>query len=84
MNDTSDPFFSLRLNAHSCDQSPNYSSTSVTATDFVFTGVMNGEFQVLDAETGKVLWSFQTPSGMIGHPVTWERNGKQWAAYIAR
>jgi alcohol dehydrogenase (cytochrome c) len=54
----------------------------VTASDFVFTGVMNGEFQALDAETGKVLWSFQTPSGIIGHPVTWERNGKQWAAYM--
>ena len=51
-------------------QSPNYSSTMVTASDLVFTGVMNGEFQALDAETGKVLWSFQTPSGIIGHPVT--------------
>jgi outer membrane protein assembly factor BamB len=47
----------------------------VTASDFVFTGVMNGEFQALDAETGKVLWSFQTPSGIIGH-------GKQWAVYM--
>jgi alcohol dehydrogenase (cytochrome c) len=64
-------------------QSPNYSSTMVTASDLVFTGVMNGEFQALDAETGKVLWSFQTPSGIIGHPVTWERNGKQYVTVVS-
>src|SRR5262245_50152125 len=64
-------------------QSPNYSSTMVTASDLVFTGVMNGEFQALDAETGQVLWSFQTPSGIIGHPVTWERNGKQYVTVVS-
>ena len=30
-------------------RSPNYSSTMVTASDIVFTGVMNGEFQALEA-----------------------------------
>lgn len=44
-------------------RSPNYSSTMVTASNLVFTGVMTGEFQALDADTGKVLWSFQTPLG---------------------
>ena len=39
----------------------------------MFTGVMTGEFQALDADTGKMLWSFQTPSGIVGQPVTWER-----------
>ena len=41
-------------------KSPNYSSTMVTASNLVFTGVMTGEFQALDADTGKILWSFQT------------------------
>ena len=36
---------------------------------------MNGKFQALDAETGNALWSFHTPSGIIGH-------GKQWAVYM--
>jgi alcohol dehydrogenase (cytochrome c) len=36
-------------------RSPNYSSTLVTASDLVFTGMMTGEFQALDADTGKVL-----------------------------
>ena len=64
-------------------RSPNYSSTLVTASNLVFTGVMTGEFQALDADTGKVLWSFQTPSGIVGQPVTWERNGKQYVTVMS-
>ncbi len=64
-------------------KSPNYSSTLVTASNLVFTGVMTGEFQALDADTGKLLWSFQTPSGIIGQPVTWERNGKQYVTVMS-
>jgi alcohol dehydrogenase (cytochrome c) len=64
-------------------RSPNYSSTLVTAGNLVFTGVMTGEFQALDADTGKVLWSFQTPSGIVGQPVTWERNGKQYVTVMS-
>jgi len=64
-------------------RSPNYSSTMVTASDLVFTGVMTGEFQALDANTGKVLWSFQTPSGIVGQPVTWEKNGKQYVTVLS-
>ena len=64
-------------------RSPNYSSTMVTGSNLVFTGMMTGEFQALDADTGKVLWSFQTPSGIIGHPVTWERNGKQYVTVMS-
>ena len=64
-------------------KSPNYSSTMVTASNLVFTGVMTGEFQALDADTGKILWSFQTPSGIVGQPVTWERNGKQYVTVLS-
>ena len=64
-------------------KSPNFSSTMVTASDLVFTGVMTGEFQALDAKTGKVLWSFQTPSGIVGQPVTWERDGKQYVTVMS-
>lgn len=63
--------------------SPNWSSTLVTASNLVFTGVMTGEFQALDADTGKVLWSFKTPSGILAQPVTWERNGKQYVTVLS-
>jgi alcohol dehydrogenase (cytochrome c) len=62
---------------------PNYSSTLVTASNVVFTGVMTGEFQALDADTGKILWSFQTPSGIVGQPVTWTKDGKQYVTVMS-
>ncbi|MBV8751509.1 MAG: PQQ-dependent dehydrogenase, methanol/ethanol family [Hyphomicrobiales bacterium] len=64
-------------------RSPNYSSTLVTASNLVFTGVMTGEFQAVDADSGKILWSFQTPSGIVGQPVTWERNNKQYVTVLS-
>jgi alcohol dehydrogenase (cytochrome c) len=41
-------------------------------------GTLTGEFIAVDADTGQILWRFQTPSGIIGQPVTWERDGKQY------
>jgi alcohol dehydrogenase (cytochrome c) len=64
-------------------RSPNYSSTLVTASNLVFTGVLTGEFQAVDADSGKILWSFQTPSGIIGQPITWELNGKQYVTVMS-
>jgi alcohol dehydrogenase (cytochrome c) len=54
-----------------------------TASNLVFTGVMTGELQALDADTGKILWSFQTPSGIVGQPITWEKDGKQYVTVMS-
>jgi glucose dehydrogenase len=59
-------------------KSPNWAGTLVTAGGLVFTGMLTGEFIAVDAETGKIVWQFQTPSGIIGQPVTWEKDGKQY------
>lgn len=59
-------------------KSPNWAGTLVTAGGLVFTGELTGEFIAADSDTGKILWQFQTPSGIIGQPVTWERDGKQY------
>jgi alcohol dehydrogenase (cytochrome c) len=59
-------------------KSPNWAGTLVTAGGLVFTGTLTGEFIAVDADTGKILWQFQTPSGIIGQPVTWERDGNQY------
>src|SRR5215831_16947406 len=56
---------------------------TVVTSNLVFTGVMTGEFQALDGDTGKVLWSFQTPSVIIGQPVTWEKDGKQYVTVMS-
>ena len=59
-------------------KSPNFSGTLVTAGGLVFTGRLTGEFMAVDAETGTILWEFQTSAGIVGQPITWERDGKQY------
>src|SRR6266446_3555623 len=59
-------------------KSPNFSGTLVTAGGLVFTGRLTGEFMAVDADSGKILWEFQTSAGIVGQPVTWELNGKQY------
>ncbi len=59
-------------------KSPNWAGTLVTAGGLVFTGELTGEFIAVDADSGKILWQFQTPSGIVGQPVTWERGGTQY------
>ncbi|MCC2097845.1 MAG: PQQ-dependent dehydrogenase, methanol/ethanol family [Hyphomicrobiales bacterium] len=63
-------------------KSPNYGSTMTTAGGLVFTGVMTGEFEAYDADNGKKLWSFQTSSGILGQPITWEMDGKQYVTVL--
>jgi alcohol dehydrogenase (cytochrome c) len=59
-------------------KSPNWAGTLVTAGGLVFTGEQTGEFIAVDSDTGKIVWQFQTPSGIIGQPVAWEHDGKQY------
>ncbi|WP_170942338.1 PQQ-binding-like beta-propeller repeat protein, partial [Noviherbaspirillum denitrificans] len=57
---------------------PNFAGVLTTAGGLLFTGAMTGEFLAYDSETGKKLWQFQTGSGIVSMPITWERNGKQY------
>jgi alcohol dehydrogenase (cytochrome c) len=59
-------------------KSPNFAGTLVTAGGLVFTGRLTGEVMAVDSDTGKILWEFQTSAGIVGQPVTWEKDGKQY------
>jgi len=59
-------------------KSPNWAGTLVTAGGLVFTGTRTGELIAVDADTGEILWRFQTSSGIVGQPVTWQQNGTQY------
>jgi len=59
---------------------PSFAGTMSTASNLVFTGDMLGEFSAYDAENGRKLWSFQTGSGIIGQPITWEAGGVQYVS----
>ncbi|MES2667997.1 MAG: PQQ-dependent methanol/ethanol family dehydrogenase [Pseudomonadota bacterium] len=62
---------------------PLWGGVMTTAGGLVFMGTPEGEFLALDDETGEVLWSFQTGSGIVGQPVTWEQEGEQFVSVIS-
>ncbi|STQ75241.1 Quinoprotein ethanol dehydrogenase precursor [Grimontia hollisae] len=57
---------------------PLWSGTLATKGNLVFTGTSDGYVKALNAETGEELWRFQTGSGVISCPVTWEIDGVQY------
>jgi alcohol dehydrogenase (cytochrome c) len=59
---------------------PVLSSTLATAGGLVFTGLATGEVAALDARSGRILWQFQTGSGIHGSPMTYSVGGKQYLA----
>ena len=61
---------------------PRLGGVLSTGGDVVFTGSQTGEFEAFHSETGEKLWSFNTGSGIIGQPVTWESDGKQYVSVL--
>ncbi len=55
------------------------------ATDggLVFTGRMTGEFLALDEATGKILWQFQTGSGINSPAITYTHKGRQYVTVLS-
>jgi PQQ-dependent dehydrogenase (methanol/ethanol family) len=63
---------------------PVWSGTVVTAGDVAFYGTMAGLFKAVDARSGKVLWQFDTGSGIIGQPITFKApDGHQYVAILS-
>ncbi|OUS19443.1 dehydrogenase [Rhodobacterales bacterium 59_46_T64] len=65
------------------NESPLWGGVMTTAGGLVFTGTPQGDFIAFDDETGEQLWSFQTGSGIVGQPVTWEMDGEQYVSVIS-
>jgi alcohol dehydrogenase (cytochrome c) len=65
------------------EEFPSFSGTLSTRSGLLFTGSMSGAFMALDANNGKKLWQFQTGSGIVGQPVTWEHKGKQYVTVLS-
>jgi len=61
----------------------NMSAMLATGGGLLFTGKNTGEFIALDADTGEVVWSFKTGSGINAQPVTWTKNGKQYVTILS-
>ena len=60
-----------------------WSGALATAGGVVFYGTLEGYLKAVDAKTGKELYKFKTPSGIIGNVTTYEHNGKQYVAVLS-
>jgi outer membrane protein assembly factor BamB len=49
----------------------------------VFYGALNGDFRAVDAKTGDILWQKRLGSGIIGNPVTYKIDGKQYVSVFS-
>ncbi len=62
----------------------NWGSILTTAGGVLFTGGTNDRmFRAYDAKTGKLLWEFPTPSGIISPPSSFSIDGKQYIAVVS-
>lgn len=60
-----------------------WSGALATAGDIVFYGTLEGYLKAVDAKTGKELYKFKTPSGIIGNVNTWEHKGDQYIGILS-
>ncbi len=57
---------------------PLWAGVLATKGGVIFTGTGDGYLKAFDDKTGKELWKFQTGSGIIAPPITWEMDGEQY------
>jgi alcohol dehydrogenase (cytochrome c) len=62
---------------------PLFAGVLATKSGLVFSGDQQGFFFAADAKTGKVLWRYQTGSGINASPITYEIGGKQYVAILS-
>ena len=60
-----------------------WSGALATAGDVVFYGTLEGYLKAVDMQTGKELYRFKTPSGIIGNVNTYTHGGKQYIAVLS-
>jgi lanthanide-dependent methanol dehydrogenase len=60
-----------------------WSGAVATAGDVVFYGTLEGYLKAVDSETGEELYSFKTPSGIIGNVFTYTHDDKQYVGVLS-
>ncbi|MGO9432445.1 lanthanide-dependent methanol dehydrogenase XoxF5 [Rhodoblastus sp.] len=60
-----------------------WSGALATAGDVVFYGTLEGYLKAVDAKSGKELYKYKTPSGIIGNVMTYEHKGRQYVAVLS-
>ncbi len=60
-----------------------WSGALTTAGGLAFYGTLDGNLKAVDQKTGKELYKFKTPSGIIGNVMTYSHGGKQFVAVLS-
>ena len=60
-----------------------WSGALATAGDVVFYGTLEGYLKAVNCETGEELYSFKTPSGIIGNVMTYTFEDKQYIGVLS-
>jgi alcohol dehydrogenase (cytochrome c) len=61
-------------------QQPLLAAVTTTSADLIFTGELGGNFLVLDAKTGEVLYRHNVGGPLNGGIITYAINGRQYVA----
>jgi len=62
---------------------PLWGGVLATKGNLVFTGNPEGYLLAFDAKTGEIKYRFQTGSGIVGSPITWEQDGEQYLSVVS-
>ena len=65
------------------NNAPLWGGVMTTAGNLVFMGTPEGYLKAFNAKTGEELWKFQTGSGIVASPVTWEADGEQYVSVVS-
>jgi len=65
------------------NNAPLWGGVLATAGNLVFTGNPEGYLIGFDAKTGEVKYKFNTGSGIVGSPITWEQDGEQYLSIVS-
>jgi alcohol dehydrogenase (cytochrome c) len=62
------------------NRAPLWGGVLTTGGGLVFYGTPEGYLQAVDDTTGEIVWKYNTGSGVVGSPITWEQDGEQYVA----
>jgi lanthanide-dependent methanol dehydrogenase len=65
------------------DMFQDWGGALTTAGGVGFYGTLTGMFRVVDLKTGQTLYQFKCPSGIIGNPITYTHDGRQYVAVLS-